>query len=250
MIQTARETRAQFDIVFVPPDFAVSKNTPIVLANTESIPRRKVQSANTSNLPQTKLAETCPGRFHDKENGSIEQQAVNPEKKRVRFAMDSKMNRKVKCEFFGDNIPPIDISPREINPIWYCPTEFGLFKKESKRDIGSQGGKAACQKAYLMLYRFCRSAQGMRQISLPQSAAFCASRSRGLEKYFFSKDTLSGNAVRSVLEEQMELRRAGVKDVTLPLAIFCSSQSAPARRMARVLGAGDEYVARQDSDRC
>ena len=256
MIQTVRKARAQFDIVFVPPGFVVSKNLSKVAAadvidSSASIISRTVRSANNNHVLETKRAETCPDRRHEKANVSlIEPPVLKPQKKVVRFATDSKTRRKVKCEYFGDNIPPLDISPRETNPIWYCPAEFDLFKKEAKRIIGSQlGGRAECQKKYLLLYRLCASAQEMRQISLPQSAAFCVSQSRGLEKLVFSKCTLSGNVVRSVIQEQKTLLRAGVKNATLPLARFCMSQSAPARRMARVLGAGDEHVARDDSYR-
>ena len=253
MIETMQAARAQFDIVFIPPGYAApdtTLHTSSVLDTSVVIVQQKVFQSTVRAL-QTEGPENSPKRSPTKVNGTIGQhEKTKPPKKRVRFARDPKTKGKVKCEHSGDVIAPMDISPSQINLVWYCSTEYTLFKKDGKREIARRGGELECQKEYLLLYRQCASADEMSKIRVSLSAAFCASPNRGLEKLLFSRRNLSSPVVRLVLQEQRELRQAGVKDCTIPLGRFCTSQTGPARRMARVLGAGDERVVQELANIC
>ena len=178
------------------------------------------------------------------------------------------------CSYFGDdNRPfPIDGSSKNVNAIWFCTTEFKLFKKEARRDIAQDGGDSLCKKQYKALYALCQSAEGTASVVLRQSAALCSSRHRGLETMLFPKNVLCGQAIRGVLDRQAQWRadyqqhqvtvasnanhdsscsatstlsREQVVTMEEELAAFSRSKTLAARRMARVLAAGDEYVARE-----
>jgi len=175
--------------------------------------------------------------------------ASNSKKKRVRFARDPAARNQVQCEYFGHSRPfPIDGSHKEMNPVWFCSLEMKVIQRDAKRAIGRDGGDSLCKKQYRALQTACQTAEGLASVLLSQSAAFCSSNHRGLETLLFPKNVLRRKVIQTVLARQEEIRQQeGVLDDngTASLAVLCRAKTLTARRMARLLAAGDEYVAKE-----
>lgn len=187
--------------------------------------------------------------------GGSSQSTIKP-KKTVTFARDPATPNKVLCNYHGGNDRHFTIqgSPRNVNQVWFRSSEYKIFKQEARQVIERDGGVSICKRQYKALHSACRSADGTAGVLLLwQAAALCSSNHRGLETLLFPKNTLRHRAIQDVLDGQKKIQarlqqendnRAPDHDAAAQsLAELSRSITLAARRMARLMAAGDEYVA-------
>jgi len=240
MVASPRPEMGQGDIGFDPDSISFQ---PTTISNRGS-PRR----SNRHSSPESQSTKSV-SKYQKESDLRLPTVHVEKrrEKKSVHFAIDAQ-TKQVKCEY-ESNEPrpfPIDGSPDSLNPVWYCPTEFKLLKKDGQRQIVRDGGEESCKKEYMDFYNICNSLEGRRTIQW--SRDFCSGNLRGLERMLFPKSKFCQKPNKSVLAAQEELRKE--KNCTEEkkadvLAEFYKTKSAPARRIARIIAAGDEKVANE-----
>jgi hypothetical protein len=139
---------------------------------------------------------------------------------------------------------PFPDTPQEFSRIWCKPQEFLLFKHDAKRDC--RNADEYNKRHFKAIYNACKTAEGLRSIHTADSAALAAADYRGLEHIIFRSLHDRKPVVHGVILKQDELKSLLVDsdDQIMQLSHVSRSLSQQARRIARVFGTGDAYVAR------
>lgn len=173
-------------------------------------------------------------------------------KGRVRF-LKARGTKNVHCDFFVDVSTSAASALAEMPTRWYSLVEYRVFKHIAKKDAMTIYSAEASQ-SYIERFRrlneACSTPSGFRSLRKEDTAALCNSGNRGLEHLIFLTRKNTKACIDAVLDEQKKVTLANVKgelqmvDLESALSLISRKHSNQARRLARVLGSGDEATAK------
>jgi len=196
--------------------------------------RKRVKSLDESDTVTTFASSSFGASFRDSQH----ERSPSPTRRRVRFSLDA--DDEPYCEEFESAGP---ITEEEKLSMWWQPMEFKLFRRYCKRsaDIARKSGYA---ENFQQVYAAC--AKGHVDDAAEMGSTISRISVRGLEAVTFPTLVQARRlVVKGVVNTQRKLdRNMSYEERAKVLRASSRCLTGRAKLLARILGAGDEEVAK------